>query len=399
MSAFGVQAAAGLASISVIVIVLSVSARSVAIRGVRLTVLDVAAVAAASLVAAAFATSGDDGAAGAPVLVLLLPVLIAFVGAVVAARVLGPFLRLAERVAPRARMAGRLALLSLVRNPGPATVTVVFLVVAAGLALFAGTYRSTLDANHRDAASYVSPLDYVVRSDPARTRAYGRPGSLAAPYRRFNGVTIVRRRGEIPTLNRREQLTVLGLPPPALSRLRWRDDYADLAAAKLADAVAFTGDAKLRGVAVPVGTTEIAFPLEVDGDPIHIVANFLRGDGTFVPAELRERRAGERSAQLPRGVAGGKLVALTFEFPPARAFTAAHRATGTRAAPDVFVRGALELGAPIARGRAFARPLDIDYRRWVGADRSPAGSTPARLRLRYFLTQERIFRIRPQQPT
>ena len=402
MSGVGLGLGLALAAVAVAAIVVTVRARSIEIRGLRLTVADVAAIGAVAVVVAAFGfgQTDADSVEGTGALLLLLPVLIAFAASVVVARLLGPAFRLAERVASKTRVPIRLALLSLVRNPGPAAFAVVFLVVAVGLAVFAETYRATLAANQRDTAAFSVPLDYVVRRDAVRGRALGGPVPLADFYAGRTPVGVVRRKGDAPSLNRTERLTVLGLPAAALERLRWRDDFAADSRQELARTIGAGPRAGLRGARIPRGTRELVFPTRVEGDEIQITAAFRRPDGGFDQLELRgSRTSAARTVRLPAGVAGGTFVGLTLAFPPNEAFTAAHRATGTTAAPDLFVRGVLRLGVPLARGRDGPRPLLVDYREWIRPDGADTGGSRRSLTLRYLLTQERTFRIRPRQPT
>ena len=104
-------------------------------------------------------------------------------------------------------------------------------------------------------------------------------------------------------------------------------------------------------------------------------------------------------APLPPAVRGGTLVGLTLSFPPIAEFTTAHRASGSRAAPDVFLRGTLTLGSPRVRTPTGTRALAVDYGDWVSSEGAGTGGSPGRARIRYFLTRERTFRIRPRQPT
>jgi hypothetical protein len=402
ISADGVAWALALAAVGIAVIVIAVRARSIEIRGFRLTTADVAAIGAVAVVVAAVGTGQTDAGSveGSGALLLLLPVLIAFAAAVVVARLLGPAFRLAERAAPTTRVSIRLALLSLVRNPGPAAFAVAFLVVAAGLAVFAETYRATLAQNQQDTAAYAVPLDYVVRRDAVRGRGLGGPIQLANFYSGQIPVGVVRRKGDAPSLNRRERLTVLGLPATAFERLRWREDYSGDSRAELARTLGAGPRPELRGVRIPRGTREVVFPAVVRGDPVRITAAFRRPDGSFAQLELRGASGSPtRTVRLPAGVTGGILVGLTLAFPPNEAFGAAHRAAETEAAPDVFVRGDLRLGAPLARGPQGLRPLAVDYRDWVRPDGSGTGGSRSSLTLRYLLTQERPFRVRLRQPT
>jgi hypothetical protein len=400
LSATGLRAAIVLAAVAVAAIVVTVRARGVEVGGLRLTVADVAAAGAIAAIVVAFGT-GQNEADGADdsALLVLLPLLVAFAGSVIVARLLGPGFRAVERLAPRAGVSGRLALLSLVRTPGASALAVVFLVVTTGLAVFAATYRATLSANQRDAAAFAVPLDYVVSRDAVRSTGLGAPAPLAGHYGETEPVGVVRRSGEAPTLNRGDRLTVLGVPAASLERLRWRDDYTDGSPADLAAALSFGRRADLTGIEVPSGTRELAFPASVRGDPIRLTAQFRRPDGSFGSLDLRERGRNSRATTLPPGFAGGRLVALTLQFPPAEAFSAAHRAAESGGAPDVFLRGTLRLGSPVARGPEGATTLPVDYGKWVGPDGAGGGGSRRLLTVRYLLSRERVFRIRPRQVT
>ncbi|HEV2902503.1 MAG TPA: ABC transporter permease [Gaiellaceae bacterium] len=386
---------------AVVVLIATTRAATLEIRGRGITPVDVAAAAVLAAIVAAFLfgetdaeSLSRDGEVGAPL--LLLPVLVALAGALLAARGFPAVLRLAERPAAAAGVSLRLALLSLVRNPGVAAVAVACLTATIGMAVFALTYRATLAANQRDAASYAAPLDYVVAPDPTRGRFAGRTADLAPTYGR-RALGVIRRDGEAPTLNRSAELTVLGLPADAFERMRWRGDYASSSLEELGESVAYRGGG-LRGVALPVEGRELVLPRTVRGDPIRISAQVRRPDGGFSVLDL----TGEGdavSAPISPAVRGGTLVGLTLAFPPIAEFTAAHRATGSRAAPDVFLRGLLTLGQPRVRTPGGSRALAVDYSDWVSSEGAGTGGSRAQARIRYFLTQERTFRIRPSQPT
>ncbi|HET9322673.1 MAG TPA: FtsX-like permease family protein, partial [Gaiellaceae bacterium] len=394
-------AAVLLAAVATLALILTVRARTLEVRGRGITAVDVAAAAALLAVAAVLAFGQTDaeslaqkGQTGAGL--LLLPVLIAVAGGLVTARVLPPLLRVSERPVAAAGVSVRLAFLSLVRNPGAAAVAVACLTVTVGMAVFALTYRATLSANQRDAAAYAAPLDYVVAPDPTRGRNAQRVD--LAPRLDDGAVGVIRQDGEAPTLARPAELTVLGLPPAAFERMRWRDDYSASSPRELGRAVAY-GSGGLRGVVLPREGVELVFPRTVRGDAIRLTAQILRPDGGFSVLGLGGAPGSDsvRSA-IPEAARGGTLVGLTLAFPPAEAFTAAHRATGSRAAPDVFLRGTLNLGRPRIRTANGPRPLDLDYGDWVSTEGGGVGSGSS-VRIRYVLTQERTFRIRPTQPT
>jgi hypothetical protein len=400
--------ALAVAAAATLVLYLGARAKPIAIAGTGITVLDVAAIGALAAVAVAFAAGGADAESlgssrGTGLVVLLLPGLIALTAAVVLARLLVPALRLAERTAPRRWIGPRLALLSLARSPGTATVAVVFVSLSVGLAVFASTYRSTLVRNEVDRAGFDVPLDYSVRRDPSLS---GRPPDAPpvgnAYAARFEAVPVVRRTGEVPSLQRR-RVAVLGLPAAALSRLRWRDDFSDESPGELADAVGGERVA-LRGVAIPAGARELRLPLTVRGDPIRLSVNIRAREGAFLVVDLGEpdtNRATVQRAALPAAAAGGLLVGVNVQFSSGEEFTAAHRATGTAPSLDVFRVGVLSLGRPRVAGAHGVRPLAIDYRDWVApTGERPAGSASAHaLDLRYLLTQEQGFRVRPRQET
>src|SRR5581483_8147806 len=132
----------------------------------RVGVLDIAALGAAAAAVVGLARGGlsSDALAsgGDRTLLLLLPALVCFVAAVAAVRLLRPLMRVGERASRRAPNAVRLALLALARAPVRTAATAAFLVVSLGLALFAVTYRSTLERGARDQAAFSVPLDFTV---------------------------------------------------------------------------------------------------------------------------------------------------------------------------------------------------------------------------------------------
>jgi hypothetical protein len=386
---------------AVVVLIATTRAATLESRGRGITPLDVAIAAVLAAIAAAFLFGETDAESlaregGIGVSLVLLPVLVALAGALLVARAFPALLRLGERPAAAAGVSLRLALLSLVRSPGVAAVAVACLTVTVGMAVFALTYRATLAANQRDAAAHAVPLEYVVERDPTRGLRTGRTADLAPSYG-AGALGVIRRDGDAPTLNRSTELTVLGLPPDAFERMRWRRDYADESPEALGRSIAYDGSS-LRGVELPAEGRELVLPRTVRGDPIRISAEVRRPDGGFSVLDLKGNGAVAR-APLSPAVRGGTLVGLTLAFPPIAEFTTAHRATGSRAAPDVFLRGTLTLGRPRVGTPAGPRALAVDYGDWVSSEGRGTGGSPGRARIRYFLSQERTFRIRPRQST
>ena len=173
---------------AVVVLIATTRAATLEIRGRGITPVDVAIAAVLAAIAAAFLFGETDAESlaqdgGIGVSLVLLPVLVALAGALLVARLFPALLRLGERPAATAGVSLRLALLSLVRSPGVASVAVACLTVTVGMAVFALTYRATLAANQRDAAAHAVPLDYVVKRDPTRGLRSGRTADLAPELR------------------------------------------------------------------------------------------------------------------------------------------------------------------------------------------------------------------------
>ena len=405
LSPTGAALAASLAALAVVILFVTTRAQPVQVRGRGLSVVDVAAGAAVLAVVVALAVGETDAETlardrGTGIVLLLVPGLLIVAGAILATRLIGPVFRLAERVAPRTRPWLRLALLSAARNPGTQLATVGFLVVSVGLAVFAATYRSTLIEGERAEAAFAVPLDYTVRK-----AAPGRPASqpsVGTAYASHNGIPVIRRPGRASSLNLTETVDVLGIPSAALGRLHWRSDFAETDPEELGRSIAPPQPAQPVGPQLPRDAEALSLPVTIQGDSLAVTANVRTEGGAYLPLALGEARPGRGvlRAPLPASARGGKLVALTLEMPAVEAVSAAH-AAGEGGAPDVFSVGRLEFGQPSVSTSGGPRQLPVDYRQWVAATESAPGASRDRetLRIRYLLTQERAFRLRPRQPT
>jgi hypothetical protein len=405
LSPTGAALVAGLAALAVLILFATMRAQPLLVRGRGLSLIDVAAGAALLTVAVALALGQTDAETlardrGTGIVLLLVPGLLIVAGAIVAARLLAPVFRLAERLAPRTRPWLRLALLSATRNPGTQLVTVGFLVVSVGLATFAATYRSTLVEGERAEASFAVPLDYTVRKAAPGPTTSG--ASVGAAYARWNAVPVIRRPAEARSLNLGETIDLLGVPSGALKRLSWRDDFAEAGPEELSRLIAPPRPLRPVGPRLPSEAEALALPVTVRGDPLSVTANVRTRDGTYLALDLGEARGGRSilRAPLPSPAQGGTLVGLALAMPPAEAFSAAH-AAAEGAAPDVFSAGRLSFGQPSVSTPAGSRPLPVDYREWVASTEPSREASPAReaLRVRYLLSRERAFRLRPRQPT
>ena len=159
----GLMAAAWLVSLALLVVAERAPLSQARMGPVTLADLLAAAALLAALLAAArgSADSGDLGRSDP--LLPLLPPLLCLAGGVLAARAVPPLARLAERGLRRRSPRLRLAALWLARGGGQASITVGFLAVSIGLALFATSYAATLDRGVRDQAAFEVPAALSVR--------------------------------------------------------------------------------------------------------------------------------------------------------------------------------------------------------------------------------------------
>ncbi|HEU6445918.1 MAG TPA: FtsX-like permease family protein, partial [Gaiellaceae bacterium] len=405
LSPSGLALAAVLAALAALVLFLTMRARPLSFRGRGVALVDAAAVAALVAVAVALAVGETDAETlardrGTGVVLLLVPGLVIVAGAILVARLTGPVFRLAERLAPRTGPSLRLALLSAARNPGTQLVTVGFLVVSVGLAVFAATYRSTLVEGERAEAAYAVPLDYTVRR-AAPGRAVGAV-SVGAAFAGRDAAPVIRRVAEAPSLDLTETVAVLGLPGGSLQRLRWREDFSETDPAELGRLITPERSLQAVGPRLPPGGEELALPVTVRGDALVVTANVRTEGGTYLVLDLGEARSGRSvlRATLPASAGSGTILGLALEMPAAASTSAAH-AAGEGGVPDVFSRGTVQFGRPVVSTPEGRRTVVVDYRQWrFAAEPSrPASTARGSLQVRYLLTQERAFRLRPRQPT
>jgi len=358
--------------------------------GLRL--LDVAALGAAVAVAVGLARGGlnaDTLATGGDatlLLLLLLPGLVSFVAAVAAGRLIAPLMRAAERAARRAPTALRLALLALARAPSRTVSTAAFLLVSVGLALFAASYRATLERSARDEAAFAVPLDYVV-SEGSRLV----PPLDAAPLSRYRAIgtpyPVLRRSVTVAgsgtsTLNP----TLLGLPADTLAHLHWRSDFSRTSPAELGRRIGAGGPVRLR--TVPVSGDAVSLRVRVRGIPVQLALAVADSTGRIRLVPLGEHGAGPwtAAARLPQGTR--ELVGLEVSLASAQRFGYFHRdaETGATNAPT----GALELG-PLRAGRRVLT-------RWSGWVTRGGGRLTGE-RLSYAFTTGQTILLRLPQPT
>jgi hypothetical protein len=374
--------AVGVVAALVIGVTVSLAARRR--RGVgALDVAAAAAVVAALAVVASGAVDPRELASGgaAPVVLLLLPGLVAFAAAVCASRLLPALGRsLARRGASPVRLAG----VSLARTPGAAGVAAAFLALSVGLAVLAESYRSTLAAGERDQAAFAVPADAVVRED-LRSLV---PVLQAAPLERYESIAGVERVSPVVRVTASagpsasvSGVTVLGVPRQAIDDLPlWRSDWGT-SRSGLAAAVQPNGSTAFRGARLSEPTLRV----EVGPSLLSYRAAIEQRDGSFRSLDLGAALPDGPTtleAVLPERARGGRLVALTL------------------VQPKLEERGA-DAGIAL-RGATTVRVLGAKLDRWLGeggVTLAPERAAGDELRFSYAVSRQRTARLRPRQPT
>jgi FtsX-like permease family protein len=315
-------------------------------------------------------------------LLLLVPGLVALVGAVLVARLVPAAARL---VADRSRssVSMRLVALGLARGPGAAIVTASFLTIAFGLAILAEGYRATLARGEEEQAAFQVPLDVTVREDlSALVRVFD-----AAPLERYRSLAgpggdaypVLRVGASAGRVERVTGVTVLGLDRPVFDSLvLWRPEWAGGAGrVDVGELVDPRRRVELRGAALPDGRIAISAGPGLVG--LAAVVETPAGDFRRVDlGRARSSRASSLAASVPRG---SRLVSLEI-VPPRRLIEGGADA-------GIAFEGSIRLDGPL--GRQLATWVGID-----GATVRPAGSG---VDIAFVLTPQRVTRLRPSQAT
>jgi hypothetical protein len=377
----------GLAVAATLVLLVVLHARVISVARLSLGMLDVAALGAAVAIALALARGAADASTvaregGTGVLLFLLPALIAFVAAVLAVRVLAPGLRGLARLARRMPVSGRVAALSLARNPGYAGAAAAFLLVSVGLAAFSVDYRSTLRRAQTDQARFQVPAD-VVLSQTGGGRALD---GLVPRGTAKRAIPVLRVDGQVGSGAASRDVTLIGLPTRAIRTFPfWRDDFASTSRARLADRVDPGGSVALQGVRLPVEARTISLAVEDRGDPAVAAASIASRDGTFETVDLGTIEPGRSllRAAIPAPARGGLIIGLAL----APTLPEVHNA---RPAAGTLVLGPIKAGATA---------LKTSFASWVATGGVRLRPSAARARLSFFLTNDRDSVFRPRQPT
>ena len=383
LSGGGIGGAAAVAVAAGLLLYATVRAPAVQLGRLAITPLDAAALGAIAVVLVGWARGSVDasqlqGSGGASAFLLLVPALIVFAAAVVAARVLAPALRALGRACRRGPIALRLAAASLARNPGHAAIAATFLVASLGLALFAVAYRATLIKGQHDEASYAVPAPFMLDEDLRQLVP------VLHAVHDAQATQVLRLSGNVPS---GQSFAFLGLPAAKLSSVGgWRSDFASASRATLATRIGPRTSMALRTVALPRGRT-FTLPVSTSGEDIGVQAVFRGPLGDSVPVNLGRTH-------------GRRLVLLHARTPFRHAWLAQlhldlignlHGAANGGIGIQPSAKGILTFGTPRVNGRA----VHDAFTDWVGT----GGVSGASTRIGYLITPDRTAVYRPAQPT
>jgi hypothetical protein len=384
----GILAALGVALTAGLLLYATVRAPVVQLGRLAVTPLDAAALGAIAAVLVGWARGSVDsqqltGGHGTSAFLLLVPALIVFAAAVVAARLLAPTLRGLGRAGRRGPIALRLAAASLARNPGHAAIAATFLVASLGLALFAVTYRSTLLRGQTDEARYAVPASFVLTEDLSQLV----PVLHGAPLDRYPGSTtpVLRLSGNVPSGT---TFSFLALPTSGIEQVGgWRRDFAATPLASLAAAVSPRRDESLRSTVLPSGRW-FTVPVSAKGDDVAIRAIFRSKLDDYQSVFLGRTHGAARTllrARIPFRHA--TLAQLRLDILASGLHGSANGGLGLQPS----AKGELSLGV----ARVNGKPVPAPFVGWLGT----GGVSGAATRLGYVLTPDRDGTFRPRQPT
>ncbi|HEY3184081.1 MAG TPA: hypothetical protein VGJ77_14665 [Gaiellaceae bacterium] len=322
--------------------------------------LELTALTALALVAwQAAATGALDAnrvaARGAGPLLLLVPALAFFAAGVLLLRLLPPLLRAAERLARRAPVAARLALVGAARSPAQAAAATTFLAVAVGASLFSLGYRTTLERQAADQARFAAGAPWRVVAPPAGDVTPLTRFAAPTPALRLDGDVLQAypRGGQVP-------VRVLALPARRLPQLLgWRGGFARTSRGELAS--------RLRPQPVRLHGP----PLARDARALRAWARVRAGEPRIVVAHLL--LPGQRFAHVVLGVATRRwrlLRAPVRDLPGAQLVGIEFASTSGSPTFQYDPRGYLELGPleQLARGAWTPLPPLGSWREAQAAD-------------------------------
>ena len=397
LSESGLIAAIAVAAALALVLLAALRAKPLALAGRSFSALDAAALGALAVIVLTLVRGDLDQEAlaaesGTSVALVLLPGLVTFVAAVACARLMRPALMLLERASRGRSVSLRLAALSLARHPGHATVAAAFLLVSVGLAVFALSYRTTLEHGQEEQAAFAVPLDFTLTEDLSRLITV-REAAPAERLAELGGSVqvepVLRVSGDVST-GSRTGITVLGLDPETIPALTgWRDDFSALSQEALAARIRPTGEAAPRGPVLPEDATTLELPAQ--GPPVTITASVETPDGGYSQLQLGEPapEGNVLRVAVPDEARGGRIIALTVS-PPVKVTE-----RGGEGRP-------LELSLGLGNLTARTPQGDIalgGYEDWLAVNGIEAEATPEGATITGTLTESAAARFRPEQPS
>jgi hypothetical protein len=358
------------AAVAVIALLWPDSAGRAVWQGLDLVAL--ACLGAAALAADRGSASTSSLAASADPLVVLLPVLAAVTGGLIAARLWSPVARLVERSMPRRSVLGRIALLGAVRRPLRFVATTGFLTAAVAAVVFAGAYRSTLLAGAADQAAYQVPLDETLASSPddVTPLAVTSGPKLAAIAAGVDAYPVVRTAASVHTAGGDStSVPVVGLDPGALSAMhRWtRTTGSTVAPASLAARLG--ASAAATGPTFPARTGSLAITAAGLRPEVQVSLTVATSDGRENTVTLAGHGA-MLSGTVPDLGAAPHVVAISLREDPDYATHREH-ALGEGNTDQPVLAGNLVLSKVSANGA----PLGWDWSRWTAASAEVAASS------------------------
>jgi hypothetical protein len=399
-------AAAWLAATALIVAIVLVRHEDAVERRWRPRVLDAAALGAVLAAVVGLTRGGltPDALAshGDRTLLLFLPGLLCLIAGVAAVRLLGPLARLGARLSRRGPTALRLALLALGRAPMRTALAGAFLVVSIGLALFAATYRATLERGARDEAGFAVPLDLTLTEgvrlvQPLDAASIGDYEQIAPEVR---ADPILRRSADVPGQGASVQgVTVVGVPADALEHMYWRSDFARRSGSNLAQAVLRDGPAALRGPLLPKAAVELRTRVRLSGTPIQLSVALQDASGRITSVSLGRIDPGRTTVGAPLPGRAGllKVVGLEVDLPTNERnwfFNLANHGRAVRAPA-----GSLTLTPLISVDSHGQAQTGVDVRKWVARGSGAVTAQGGEARLRYAFPEVRTIVLRPREPT
>ena len=381
LSGGGILTALGVALVAGLLLYATVRAPGAQVGRLAFTPLDAAALGAVAIVLVGWARGSVDAqqlaaSGGTSAFLLLVPALIVFAAAVLAARLLAPALRALGRVGRRGPIALRLAAASLARNPGHAAIAATFLVASLGLALFAVAYRSTLIRGQHDEAAYAVPASYVLSEDLSQLVPvlHGPAPAGSAQVLRLSG-----------NVSSGTTFSFLGLG--SLDNVGgWRTDFASRPLRELGAAITPHKNTALRTTPLPSGR-RFTVAVTTKGDDVAVRGIFRSplGDYESVPlGQTNGRQTVVLHGRIPFVHASLAQVELDL-LNGGR--NSANAGTGIQPA----AKGALTFGTPHVDGRAVTSA----FASWTGT----GGISGHAAHLGYVLTPDKTGRFRPRQPT